>query len=237
MALYRLCRCFSRKKQLLAAIVSAYRLSFTGQAECIKKAWSFPVFAWPCTRSIFHWKKAGSQSGECSFSSVALQGCWYSGTLSRSCSIPALITWFIAERIGKKGGWSSWVYIPCLVFCFSISRYLVPQLDLPQAVVNKQHAFLKIKHGNTSVPINVLEPTAISFLKNTPQAIKLTLFRPQAKDITCYRWRQLQKCTFSIYWCCSSCGKERRRITGTWSFLPFLFHFRFAGNWFPVITI
>lgn len=97
--------------------------------------------------------------------------------------IPALFTWFISSKINKHGLLTySLLYVLFIILFFN-ARRILPQLDFPKAVVEKQHAFIKIKHGNTRVAIKALEPTAISFLKNTPQAIRLTLFRPQLKDV------------------------------------------------------
>lgn len=97
--------------------------------------------------------------------------------------IPALATWYFSERLKKNG---LLVFAACyllfIVLFFNI-RYLVPQLDFPQAVVEKQQAFLKIKHGKSRVAVTLLEPTAKSFLERTPQAINLTLLRPQPRDV------------------------------------------------------
>jgi hypothetical protein len=96
---------------------------------------------------------------------------------------PALFTWYFAERFKKNGILIFFSFYTLFIFFFFNIRTFIPQLDFPKAVVEKQHAFMKIKRGNTRVTINALEPTASSFLENTPQAIKLTLLRPQAKDV------------------------------------------------------
>lgn len=97
--------------------------------------------------------------------------------------IPALFTWYFSERLKKNGLLVfSACYLLFIVLFFNI-RYVVPQLDFPKAVVEKQQAFLKLKHGNTRVAITPLEPSALSFLEKTPQAINLTLLRPQPRDI------------------------------------------------------
>lgn len=97
--------------------------------------------------------------------------------------VPALFTWYFSDRIKKKGLLIfSTFYIIYILFFFNI-RYLVPQLDFPKAVAEKQQAFIKIKHGKTRVAIYPLEPTAKSFLEKTPQAISLTLLRPQPRDV------------------------------------------------------
>ena len=65
---------------------------------------------------------------------------------------------------------------------FLHSRYIYPGLDFPQAVVNKQEAFMQLI-GNSSIPINQLEPNVFSFIKNTPQAISLSALRPYPSDV------------------------------------------------------
>ncbi len=97
--------------------------------------------------------------------------------------VPALATWYFAERIKKNSLliFASF-YLLFVLFFFNI-RYLIPALDFPKAVTEKQQAFLKMKHGNTRVEIHPLEPTAASFLENTPQAISLTLLRPLPGDV------------------------------------------------------
>ena len=42
---------------------------------------------------------------------------------------------------------------------------------------------MQLKGNNSSIPIRQLEPTAISFIKNTPQAINLSTIRPYPKDV------------------------------------------------------
>jgi hypothetical protein len=96
--------------------------------------------------------------------------------------IPALLTWLIASRWPQR---TARVFIICyLLFgiLFFTSKYISSRLDFPQAVVNKQLEFMKLQ-GATSVPIKTLEPTAASFLKNTPQAINLSLIRPYPADV------------------------------------------------------
>ena len=65
---------------------------------------------------------------------------------------------------------------------FFTARYIHPSLDFPQAVVNKQQAFLLLQ-GNSTVPITELQPTVGSFLVNTPQAVSLTVLRPYPSDV------------------------------------------------------
>ena len=97
--------------------------------------------------------------------------------------IPAILGWLLANR------WTKYrlVIFGSLYLLFGIlfftARYINPRLDFPQAVVNKQQEFISLKGGNSSIPIKELQPTAISFLKNTPQAINLSTIRPYPSDV------------------------------------------------------
>ncbi|MEO5945702.1 MAG: hypothetical protein ABIP79_02720 [Chitinophagaceae bacterium] len=97
--------------------------------------------------------------------------------------IPAIVAWLVANRKPKYGlAIFGSLYLLYIVLFFTI-RYISPQLDFPQAVVNKQQDFINIKGGNSTIPTKELEPTAISFLKNTPQAINLSILRPNPGDV------------------------------------------------------
>lgn len=97
--------------------------------------------------------------------------------------IPAIIAWMAANRWPRRSlAIFSVIYIASGIMFF-MARYISPKLDFPQAVVNKQQEFIKLKGGNSSIPIKELEPNAISFLKNTPQAINLSTIRPYPSDV------------------------------------------------------
>jgi len=97
--------------------------------------------------------------------------------------LPAIVAWVAAQRWPKRAlAIFAGVYIIGAILFFT-ARYINPGLDFPQAVVNKQQAFIQLKGGNSSIPIEELEPNAISFLKNTPQAINLSTIRPYPSDV------------------------------------------------------
>jgi len=97
--------------------------------------------------------------------------------------VPAIIIWLLANRWPKYSlTIFSSLYILLGVLFFTV-RYINPRLDFPQAVVNKQQDFIKLQGGSSSVPIKELRPNAISFLKNTPQAITLSTIRPYPSDV------------------------------------------------------
>lgn len=96
--------------------------------------------------------------------------------------IPALIAWVIAVRWPKRTALVfSAVYIFSIVLFFT-AKYIHPRFDFPQAVVTKQQDFMKLT-GGSSVPMEELQPTAGSFLKNIPQALNLTTLRPYPGDV------------------------------------------------------
>jgi hypothetical protein len=66
---------------------------------------------------------------------------------------------------------------------FFTARYIHPQFDFPKAVVEKQKAFLRLQGGGSSFPIKKLQPDAASFLKNTPQALAISVLRPYPADV------------------------------------------------------
>ena len=97
--------------------------------------------------------------------------------------LPAIMAWLMANRWPKYG-----LTIFCSLYLFFgiiffTARYINPHFNFPQAVVNKQQEFMQLKGGNSSIPIEQLQPTAISFLKNTPQAINLSAIRPYPSDV------------------------------------------------------
>jgi hypothetical protein len=97
--------------------------------------------------------------------------------------IPAMLAWSLANRWPAKRAFCfATVYMVFILLFFTL-KYISPRLDFPKAVVDKQQAFMQIVGGNSTIPIKRLKPDAISFLKNTPQAITLSAIRPYPSDI------------------------------------------------------
>jgi len=96
--------------------------------------------------------------------------------------LPAMAAWLLANCFRRYG---LLIYILfygiCIVLFFNL-RYLDQRLDFPQAVVDKQNSFSLIV-GKTSVPVDHLQPTARSFIQNTPQAFSLSILRPYPSDV------------------------------------------------------
>jgi hypothetical protein len=95
---------------------------------------------------------------------------------------PALLAWLLAAKWPKRGlAIFAGVYTFFIVLFFTV-RYINPDWDFPQAVVNKQEAFMKLQ-GNSYVPITKLKPNIVSFLENVPQAFTLSTIRPYPGDV------------------------------------------------------
>jgi hypothetical protein len=96
--------------------------------------------------------------------------------------VPALLAWIIANKWPRYALISFVsVYVFFGIFFFT-ARYINSRFDFPQAVVDKQKAYVQVI-GNSSIPIKELQPDVISFFKSTPQAITLSAIRPYPKDI------------------------------------------------------
>ena len=97
--------------------------------------------------------------------------------------LPAIVAWLIASR---RPNYSlaifTSVYLLFGVLFFTL-RYVDKRFDFPQAVVDKQQAFLQMQGGASTIPIKELQATFASFVKNTPQAITLSFFRPYPSDV------------------------------------------------------
>jgi hypothetical protein len=96
--------------------------------------------------------------------------------------VPSILAWMLANRWQK---YALVCFVSVFVFfgiLFFTVRYAEPRFDFPQAVVDKQRAYVAVV-GNSSIPIKELQPNVISFFKSIPQAITLSAIRPYPKDI------------------------------------------------------
>ena len=96
--------------------------------------------------------------------------------------LPALFAWFLANQRPRRGLLIFSVLYVIFIIGFFTLRHIDPRLDFPQAVVNKQREFKQLQGGST-IPMKDLDPTAVSFLKNTPQAVNLSTIRPYPSDV------------------------------------------------------
>lgn len=96
--------------------------------------------------------------------------------------VPALLSWVLTQKIKAKP-----VFIYTIVYLLSLSlffasKYIHPKINLPQAIVNKQAAFKKLK-GTSEIKTPDLHPVVGSFLKNAPNSFYLATFRPTLVDV------------------------------------------------------
>ncbi|HEX4876611.1 MAG TPA: hypothetical protein VFV31_08060 [Chitinophagaceae bacterium] len=97
--------------------------------------------------------------------------------------VAAVVTWLLANRYPKRGlAIFASSYLVFIVLFFSL-RYVDSRLDFPQAVVDKQKAFLELQPGSSTIATSELNATAGSFLRNIPQAVNLSMLRPFPGDV------------------------------------------------------
>lgn len=96
--------------------------------------------------------------------------------------LPPLLAWLLCQKIKLKP-----TILFTSVFVLSISLFFtiklaIPGIDPPQSVVLKRQEFIR-SWGHSSVVVNELKPTFISFVRNTPQAFSLAVLRPYPSDV------------------------------------------------------
>ncbi|HWJ91066.1 MAG TPA: hypothetical protein VNR87_08125, partial [Flavisolibacter sp.] len=96
--------------------------------------------------------------------------------------LPPLIAWIICEKFKYKPAFVFLAVWILSVLVFFTARYINPKFDFPQATVMKQQEFLKLG-GGSAINVNELQPDVMSFIKNTPQALSMTLLRPFPSDV------------------------------------------------------
>lgn len=97
--------------------------------------------------------------------------------------LPALLAWVLSHRRPEKSALIFGSVYGVTLLLFFLLPYLDPRLDFPQAVVNRQQDFLQMVPGGSTIDVKPLEPHAGSFLRNTPQALDLTVLRPNPGDV------------------------------------------------------
>jgi len=96
--------------------------------------------------------------------------------------IPALLAWFLSCRFRKRTAFIFGLTYLTGILMFFLLRYISPVLDFPQAVVNKQKAFMQLE-GGSGIRVTPLEPTVTGFIKNLPQSMVNVTLRPFPTDI------------------------------------------------------
>ena len=96
--------------------------------------------------------------------------------------LPALLAGYAASV--KKGSGLRWsmLFFLLLFVVFFFSRNLLPRADFLQYTAQKQHDFMALEKGNTTLVLHRLEATHVSFIKNFPEALINGLVRPVWRD-------------------------------------------------------
>lgn len=96
--------------------------------------------------------------------------------------LPALLSWAVVQKWNQRPVITfSTIYL-VFILLFFVGRYVHPNLDFPEAVVERQQAFMKLR-GGSAVEVTHLKPSFSSFVQNFPQAISLTTLRPFPSDV------------------------------------------------------
>lgn len=98
--------------------------------------------------------------------------------------VPALIGWVFAQKLKLTPGLIFlMVYLLAAVVFFNLHKVL-PAINLPAYMAQKQSDFFELEKANTAIPLNKLQPLFPSYLKNAPQALQHGLSRPFFSDAT-----------------------------------------------------
>lgn len=96
--------------------------------------------------------------------------------------LPALLAWVLAHyNRHRQAPIFAGIYTMFIVLFFT-AGFLHPRLNLPEEVVSRQEAFLKLG-GGSAVAVTKLEPTFGSFAANLPQSFSLSVVRPYPSDV------------------------------------------------------
>lgn len=97
--------------------------------------------------------------------------------------VPALIAWIMAVKTKWPAIISFLaVYLAGALLFFGISSIL-PAVDPPGAIVQKQADFLRLPPSATAIKLDTLRPTLTGFLKNAPQSFNHLLLRPYLTEL------------------------------------------------------
>jgi hypothetical protein len=92
--------------------------------------------------------------------------------------LPVLIAWILATSKGYRPLKTFVIVYAIGAVIFFSAVIMSPTLDLPVYVAQKQAAFLKLRTARTSIPIDTLQPSFMSFVHNAPQAFCHGILRP-----------------------------------------------------------
>jgi len=91
---------------------------------------------------------------------------------------PAMLTAYLCKNLAYQKKWiilGSYVVYALLFF---ISGLIHHTLSLPEAVIKRKLDFALLPEGRTNIPMRELLPSVQSFVKNLPQVVNHSVFRP-----------------------------------------------------------
>ncbi len=92
--------------------------------------------------------------------------------------IPALLGWYLSARTRFHPlACFAAVYIIGGLLLFNL-RFIFPSFDISSTIAEKQGFFLLTSDAHTAIPLSPLQPGFMGLLRNTPEALNHTLFRP-----------------------------------------------------------
>ncbi len=95
--------------------------------------------------------------------------------------IPALFCWWYSNKLPKATPWIFTLVYLMGIFLFFFLPTLVPTLNFPFFLANKQQEFLALS-GGSAIYTNALQPNAFSFFKYLPTAIDMAFLRPHLTE-------------------------------------------------------
>ncbi|MES2849201.1 MAG: hypothetical protein V4685_09100 [Bacteroidota bacterium] len=97
--------------------------------------------------------------------------------------LPAMAAWILAEKRKLSAAKTFAVIYAATLLLFFTIQYILPRVNLPQYMVEKQADFFKLEKGNTTIQLDTLNAEPGSFLSVAPQAIQHGLLRPFITDV------------------------------------------------------
>ncbi|MCY7421312.1 MAG: hypothetical protein LH478_06160 [Chitinophagaceae bacterium] len=95
--------------------------------------------------------------------------------------IPALLSWWFCKRLKTHYLVIFSVVYSVGIALFFLLPFLVPGLNFPAFLSNKQHEFLLLK-GGSGLRVLPLEPTIGSFINYLPSALDIAFLRPHLSE-------------------------------------------------------
>jgi len=96
--------------------------------------------------------------------------------------LPALFAWVLVSVKQYRPLKTFAIVYSIGAIIFFTSGMIAGTTDLPQYVVEKQSSFLELKKARSTIPIDTLHPSFISFIQNGPQAFNHGAMRPYICD-------------------------------------------------------